>query len=668
MPTGRGRPGREIFYIGARPYASSPGAPVLPRGQVPYPQPVQQGDPTTVTNQLVAAETVTDQRGGMGADAYTESGGEVPLTAYTISDADTLHGPVTCRRLPTQLGTLPGSPLTGRWLAEYVGLTNCLWLAWQWGAGHVYRWTGAAWVDIAATWPNVQNGTSFVRMGGYLILGCGDLTTAGSGVQYSTDGLTWVTASGLTGYVIGRGVATHSGLIYSLASSVSPPNWLSVVSSTNHQNFAAARVVGIVQQGPINGQQHVGVELREWRDGDGNRALWVVTNQAAYLLDDATSTFQQVLAFAQYATAPTLTPQLTPWAADDNAYLTLYDPSGDGGRDKAIQLTGGSRLNVGPTRPGRYGIRDADKFRLSHLVGAANNFLLGFGQEKFGSANTGRAMLMGDAGAWHTLYRDLTGATKVRGGGWGNGLALVILSDGRAFQLDLADDATPPQYAGRSYDSAAVTHELAWFTGGVPLLPKLVLDVTVMCVYDNGTIKDAPGLPTGATLEYRYQLDGGGSVSLGTLTSAQTAWPAVLSFTNPALYKKGKLLEILTRGAAFTAAPIRTAVSWHWQRRERQKFDYTVRIDLNYRGGGREWLGRTAAQQRAELLALANPNTAAGETGVTTFSYGGGPDGTGPNATTVAKARVEVAPVEDPVTGRGEMLVVLRDVTPDPSG
>jgi hypothetical protein len=53
---------------------------------------------------------------------------------------------------------------------------------------------------------------------------------------------------------------------------------------------------------------------------------------------------------------------------------------------------------------------------------------------------------------------------------------------------------------------------------------------------------------------------------------------------------------------------------------------------------------------------------------VTTFSYGGGPDGTGPNATTVAQARVEVAPVEDPVTGRGEMLVVLRDVTPDPSG
>jgi hypothetical protein len=301
-------------------------------------------------------------------------------------------------------------------------------------------------------------------------------------------------------------------------------------------------------------------------------------------------------------------------------------------------------------------------------VGGADAFLVGFGQEKSGTANSGRAVaLRGDG--WHTLHRHLTAAAKVRGGGWGNGLLLTILSDGSVYQLDLPDDLTPPQYAsGRGYDSAVVTHELAWFTGGVPLLSKIVLDVTVMCVYDNGTIKDAPGLPTGATIRYDYRLDGGGVVTLGTITDAQTAWPAVLAFSSPALYKKGKLYEVITRGTATTATPIRTAVSWHWQRRERQKFDYTVRVDLNYRGGGREWLGRTAAQQRAELLALANPNTAAGQTGVTTFSYGGGPDGTGPNATTVAQARVEVAPVEDPVTGRGEMLVVLRDVTPDPSG
>jgi hypothetical protein len=669
MPTGRGRPQREVVYVGGRPYATVAGAPVQPRGQVPYPTPIQQGDPTQVTNNLVAAETVTTQVGGMGADSYTESGGETPLTAHTVSDAMTLYGPVTCRHLPTQLGTLPGSPLTGRWHAEYVGLTNCLWLAWQWGAGHVYRWTGAAWVDITTTYPAMQCGGTLTRMGGALVLGCGSLVAGTESVQYSSDGIAWFTSGNLASYVIGRGVAAHNGLLYALASFGQPPNWLSVVASTSYQNFAAARVIGVAQQGTIDYQAHHGVELREWRDGDGNRALWVVTNQALYLLDDTTGTFQRVRDIRNYGgSSTTLTPHLCVWESDDNAYLTLYDPSGDGGRDQVIQFTGGSRLNVGPTRPGRYGLRDADKFRFSHLVGGADGFLVGFGQERSGTANTGRAVaLRGDG--WHTTYRDLTAVGKVRGGGWGGGLLATILSDGRVFQTDLADDLTPPQYAsGRSYDAAAVTHELAWFTGGVPLLSKIVLDVTTMCVYDNGTIKDAPGLPTGATLEYQYRLDGGGVVSLGTITSAQTAWPAVLAFSSPALYKKGKLYEVLTRGAATTATPIRTAVSWHWQRRERQKFDYTVRVDLNYRGGGREWLGRTAAQQRAELLALANPNTAAGQTGVTTFSYGGGPDGTGPNATTVAQARVEVAPVEDPVTGRGEMLVVLRDVTPDPSG
>src|SRR5436190_17595703 len=109
MATGRGRPQREVVYIGGKAYATVTGAPVQPRSQVPYPTPIQQGDPTQVTNNLVAAETVTTQVGGMAADAYTESGGETPLTAYTVSDAMTLYGPVTCRHLPTLLATLPGS-------------------------------------------------------------------------------------------------------------------------------------------------------------------------------------------------------------------------------------------------------------------------------------------------------------------------------------------------------------------------------------------------------------------------------------------------------------------------------------------------------------------------------------------------------------------------------
>src|SRR5207244_4596467 len=123
----------------------------------------------------------------------------------------------------------------------------------------------------------------------------------------------------------------------------------------------------------------------------------------------------------------------------------------------------------------------------------------------------------------------------------------------------------PRQGASRRSDATnAVTHELAWFTGGVPLLSKIVLDVTTMCVYDNGVIKDAPGLPTGASIRYDYRLDGGGVVTLGTITDAQTAWPAVLPFSSPALYKKGKLYEVITRGTATSATPIRTAVSWHW--------------------------------------------------------------------------------------------------------
>jgi hypothetical protein len=674
MATGRGRPGREVVRIGPNPYATVTGAPVQPRGQVPYPTPIQQGDPTQVTNNLVAAETVTTQVGGMAADSYTESGGETPLTAHTVSDAMTLYGPVTCRHLPTLLTTLPGSPLTGRWHAEYVGLTNCTWLLWKWGAGDVWRWSQASGlVDMTTAIPDApfSKATSFCRMNGYLIFGVDTGTIPSAGFRYSTDGVTWLSGGGVAGYAIGRGMAVHDNKLYTLASTSAPPNatWLTVIAAPDPNGWAAAKVIGNIENAAFAGGPHQGIELKEWRDGEGNRALWAVTNQALYILDDSNGIFQKVRSLAGYASAsPTLTPQLCVWESDDNAYLTLYDPSGDGGRDQVIQFTGGSRLNVGPTRPGRYGLRDADKFRFSHLVGGADSFLVGFGQEKSGTANTGRAVaLRGDG--WHTLLRDTTAATKVRGGGWGNGLLVTIMSNGAVFQTDLADDLTPPQYAsGRSYDTATVTHELAWFTGGVPLLSKIVLDVTTMCVYDNGTIKDAPGLPTGATLEYQYRLDGGGIVSLGTITSAQTAWPVVLAFSSPALYKKGKLYEVLTRGAATTATPIRTAVSWHWQRRERQKFDYTVRVDLNYRGGGREWLGRTAAQQRAELLALANPNTAAGQTGVTAFSYGGGPDGTGPNATTVAQARVEVASVEDPVTGRGEMLVVLRDITADPSG
>jgi hypothetical protein len=672
MATGRGMPGREIVEIGPLPYACVAGTPVQPRGQIPYPQPVQQGDPTQVTNQLVAAETVTTQQSGMGADTYTESGGEVPLTAYTVSDAMTLYGPVTCRHLPTLLATIPGSPIGGgRWEAVYVGLSTCNWLIYEGSirSGYkaspaVYRLVGTTLTDITASGLGNNNlmqfGAGVAFWNGKLWFG-----SAGNRVLYSPDGITWTQPALLN---MTTSPVVHDGKLWALGG---PAN-LSVYWTDSATVATATLVASLPPAGPTGSSatEEWGQQLVEWRDGEGNRALWVVTNLALYLLDETVPKLVKVRSLVNYGgSSASGSPLMEVWAADDNAYLTFYDPLAAGGRDTVLQLTGGSRLNVGPTRRTRQGLRDADKFRFTHLVGAADNFLVGLAQDAFGTANSGRATAMGDVGAWHTTNRPLTGGAKVRGGGWGNGKCLVIYDNGQIWSLDLPDDATPPQYAaGRSYDTATVTHELANFTGGVPLESKLVLDVTAMCVFDNGVVKDAPGLPTGATLEYRYRLDGGGVVSLGTLTDTQTAWPAVLSLSNPALYKRGKLLEVLTRGTAATATPIRTAVSWHWQRRERQKFDYTVRIDLNYRGSGREWLGRTAAQQRAELMALANPNTAAGQTGVTTFSYGGGPDGTGPNLTTVAKVRVEVAPVEHPTTGRGEMLVVLRDVTPDPSG
>lgn len=641
------------------------GVPVALTPLEGFPDAIVFGDNTRRSDQRTAAVIFTTWRDGMGQDEYIEPEG---IASFADSDSDTWWaGSLVCPTATTRLGapgallTPPNANILAPWYVDYLGQPTAAIIAWRpRNAGGLnlrrYNRTTDSWNTFNGASPADQL-TGFCQFGGRFFVSA----LQSNGLYYSSDGDTW-TNSPRAAQV--AGIADHDNKLFYFNAVTGYMEY-----TTDPVTGAAPSATGTTRQSDkplfLLPDEQV-FQLLEWRYG-GAPALFLVTNRRLIRYDDDSATFSTYYRYVDVISNLVLGfPRAHVWPRDNNLYLTLYHRTDPTTADTVIQLTGATVDEVSPNRRG--GIARDERVSITHLAGAAHR-LFAFGAKRPLTPSLGRTLAMNDGQGWHTQYRDATGA-EVVGGGYSAGRLWTVLSTGTVLEQAIPDVRDIPSNAtGRAYDTTPATHTTAWTDGGTPGIRKRALWVRLDARND-----DTTGLPAGATVTVRYRTWGSaGWTTLGTVSAATTAWPAILAFPGGLPFTRIRLRLELQRGTASNATPNIVEASLHYVRRPQRRYNRVVRVDLRdgspaFRGPRRTFGRYSAANLRAWLTKLLSNEDNGADASLVALAYGGRGNTIAPTYQTVAQAELAGSANEDPTDGTGRWSLTFRDLTAPPSG
>lgn len=645
--------------LGGVPYPLALGpnglpAPIDVAPQVAFPDAIILGDSSQRSDQRVASVIQSDWTGGIGTLEYIESQG---VTTVRDSFADTRYaGVIASSRSNDQVyGTIPGSPIyPGRHIELVTVAGGTRLLSWAQDPGLAYQWDGTNWIS-----PFTYATTGFTRF-----RGLGVFSTRG-GVFTSTDGVTWTVTPGIG--VSCRGVAVHDNKVWTLVEGDA-----TLRATTDPAGAATWTTYATLymQYGEF------GMQLFEWRNARGVRALYILTNQRLIAYDDDDKEFATFFDFTEIVQSSGSTyPWAHVWRNNDDLYLTLFNITLPRTPSSVIHFNGSVIEVLDPNKLG--GINSGNQFGTLFTIGSIDE-LFAFAGTIGGTATAGRILAMNSQQGWHTVFT-ATSANPIVGGGYANGTLYIVLQSGAVTSIYSAgaggNIVTLPDNASRTYLATAQTVESADLDAGTPGITKRLLWVRIACVVPDAALGSVFGLPAGATVKVEYRVDNGPwtqltSTKAGGVTTALAGGVLSSAVSFPATLPLGGELGIsctrwnwrltLTRGTNALVPTLVTQVGWHYIRQPEVRYSYRARVDLRDETWGGEALpqfgGRTAAQLRNALLAWPG-------NGLTSFAYGYG-------ATRVALTAVDVVvrPVEAAVSQAGMYDVVVRDLTTPNSG
>ncbi len=640
--------------------------------QEAFPEAISLGDPARATDHRTAAALMGNWPGGMGEYRYPAGAGGTAYTTFSASDCDTrFPQSLVCRPALTRVGANAVTPggLPGH--LEYLGYTNATLLHWAWQASVAARYDPVAGTWTTTAMPATPN--AFLTGVGFVFL------NDGAAVQRSSDGATWaplnltVTAGSPAVAATITGLGRHDNKLYFVSYTAGAAT---LYYSTNFAGLPAS--VTWTAGGVFyyeDGVERI-VQLIEWRDRYGRRALYCLTSRTLLGYDDDSNTWQE------FATSPlrplpgignTWKNAVAVWAyvwpRDDNLYVAH-------GQDGLLQYTGSTIDYLSPNKPG--GLPLGRRMTLTGIVGN-NRFIFVNGYpagSALDSTSEGATIALSAAQGWHTLWRDTALLRWPLAVGYGNGTLYTLRDDGTVWSQSVPEVPDLPTNAvGRAYDTTQTQgHYTAIIDSGHPNIPMQPLAVEVWC--RNGR---ALGLAAGTSVEVFYRTNVTNTwTSLGTLTSA-SSFPARL----PINAGVGALcndidLRLDLSTSSSTATPDVTDLILHFIQQPMVRAQYTVTLDLRdtnpvFKNDAEELPGRyyqyTAAQLRASLYALAGlSSTNNFRAQVVPFAYAGDVLGNGPNGVSIAAAQVRVSSVEDPIQGFGVFRLAIEDLSTAASG
>jgi hypothetical protein len=610
---------------------------------------------------------LSDQREGMGLQAYNEQEG---LGKFRISGWDSRFQGLLCLPpAPTQLGGL--IPNTGTlsgfvWRIEMLNNQPATLPLFNGGVqGFASRYNGAGtWVQIGgAVFTN--NITGYAQFRNQYIITAG---SAGTGVlAYSTDGTTWVAGAAGT---LAWGAAVHDNKLWTL-------HWQAAGLWKLRAQTDPSTTAKVDSDDTLAlNVSEIPTQLIAWQFG-GFPALFVLTNERLLRYDDRTLTFHTYDDFSGRVSRGYISaiPQAAV-GADGNLYVTFWSNYSSDRGDSVWQYSGNSNGEVGPNRQG--GIPNANQFTLTHLAPALH-WTYGFAAARAGTSNPGRVVAMNPQLGWGSVYEATSAAANVVGGGYdGNGTGYVLLSDRTVWTLPLPDVADLPQNAsGRAYRSGVtVRHRYGISDLGLPNVPKLILGLEVHGRTTAG-VRNTVDANTGVAV--LYATDGGAFTSMGTLSSV-SVWPARLPIAG-GLGVRCYDLEVALDGNSTAGAnsPLVEAVIVYYLPlfQVREEWEVSVVTDPEHpaaksRYGENEpyqYDGLTPDDIRKHLRDNAGASALNNyRAQVVAVSFGGGALESDSTLMNIAAAEYRIQADEDPVMGKGIMVLAITNRTLSASG
>jgi hypothetical protein len=416
-------------------------------------------------------------------------------------------------------------------------------------------------------------------------------------------------------------------------------------------------------------------KLAVWMAPGGNRTtVYAVTNLRILGYEEEALEWHEYYSFEGVFTAEYADAHM--WRRDSNLYLAPFDNPGATAPDKngaVLMFTPGTADEVGLAK--RFGLPDGLVDGIFKLQGGVH-WLFGFAY-----GNPGGVFALNEFQGWTMLFDGRTvggGTAKCIGGGYANGRLWALNDDGNLYEM-LAPDRRelPPKSDGSTYHTAACYVRSSWSTHNQQNRKKLGAYFQLDVRRKDGT----SGLPPGAVLTFRYQVDNQPWVSIPYTTPAgndvvgtllmqsvqpnSLVFPLVITLPNGGaqtgvLYRRVRWEAVVQRGSPATDTPVLASVALYYTFWQESHYAYQFAIDLSPETWDAHWGdGQLGPYTRDELVsALLGLN----DTGKYHTLRIVGPGSLEEN---VGAVDVLVAGREDAERGGGVYTLTCRDLTAD---
>lgn len=458
------------------------------------------GDPSLVSNELLATLIWSNWQRGMGTTRYREQEGTGSLDSFAYATLDTrFEGMAILPPRRKSLGSLPRARAGVDFLLTYdpavdgLGTEIYRAIAWDTGTGaqaglSMLRFNSfgvsPAWNDIL-----LGGGATVVRQvvaynGLYVAITDTAIYTSPGTVTWTPR---WVSAGGF------RGLAVHDNKLYTIAEADKKLYW------TLDPTTASAWANSSTDPLRLDPNERV-VKIVEWKNRQDTRSLFVLTEKRIVAFDDD-NYWADFFGKDQVAGSGA---DLSVWPQDKALY---YAPADNG--SNLLQFQNQTIANIGPNKRG--GLAKA----LGRVVGRLRgnlNFLFGQGRDTLpivtlGIGYSGPGDIYGQIMAfngqgWHTLVEGASGDTI-------DGMALardqVLFCRNRQYveTIYVPDAPQPPTLINGPVEYATGTFflESGSADAGMENIPKIARYWEIMVEGDDGT----PGVPADHTVTFKVQ-------------------------------------------------------------------------------------------------------------------------------------------------------------------
>ena len=622
------------------------------------------GDASVVDEQRIAVLSYADWSPGMGKKFSDE---QDSLGGYAYGNLNTLYPNMAV--LPPKQVDLGGiqagyDESNMRWIKSSVAPNGLCGYSKHDTENRFLRWDGTsgagAWVITAAMPDAATTIRGACDYGGYLVI-CTDkgiVTT----VDVTTFTARWNTGAAISGFY---GPVTHDNKVYAISAVDLKMYWTNDPTLGSPWGGVSAEAIALRPGEAI-------VDLFEWKNRAGTRAIHILTTQRLIAYDDD-DFFTDVFPIAPHAFGSQQLMSAAPYPADQAVYLSTGDTPGA----FVWQVTNDAFTNVNPNKGGGFpkAMRRAIGFispSLTRVYALGGNFngvesYYGGGGGPANSVVPGWIMAYNGAG-WHCVAEGPSPAallTALRSCAYLQNQVIFHYWDVSRFRVYTVyvpeNGALPYDQDHRSYAEGTYYLVSAETDAGLENTDKTGRYFEIKIEKQDGTA----GLPTDHEAELWVSFDGAAFVQYGTTATSATAFPWRIPLPGPTVanqqgivWKRMSWMIKLRKnvGAAANVTPILRSVAHAYTRSPIIYDGFQVVIDLSrerfknlnrglFRGKSRTYL-------RNKLRTMMNSKL-----------HYKVEWGTGNTRRTIKAAEVRINARENAGTGFGQYVVTGRDVS-----